>query len=409
MKILLATYWLIPHVGGVWKYMTQVKERLEALGHEVDMLGNNTDYSKFHIYNREMELNKELIRPLLAAKLDAEHAPALHADPLIDFYERDRYILELSAAYFGLGQYDIINTQDIFAARALSRIKPPNTPLIAHLHGSVSGELHNHFRMNPQLGIHEQSPAWKYFESIEYFGAISADLTITANQWQKNVLVNQHGVPDTQVSVFQYGLDTATFWQKAQQGTEVQKPTDKKVIIFPARLVFVKGIDVLITALGLLKTRRQDWVCWIVGEGDKRKELEKQAAGLNLQDDVIFWGERDDVPALLAKSDIFVHSCLQDNQPFSVMEAQIAGLATCVSNAGGLPEMVEHGRTGLVSPVRDPLALFEQLNSLLADDEYRTELGRNAQSWAINHWSMDLMIDRLLQVYHAAISARNHS
>lgn len=408
MKILLATYWLIPHVGGVWKYMTQVKERLEALGHEVDLLGNNTDYTKFHIYNREMEIDKNLIRPLLAAKLDAAHAPLLHSDPLIDFYERDRYILEIAAAYFGLKQYDIINTQDIFSARALSRIKPPNTPLIAHLHGSVSGELHNHFRMNPQLGINEQSSAWKYFESSEYYGAVAGDLTITANEWLKNTLVGQLGVPDSQVSVFQYGLDTATFWQKVQQGTSIQKPTAKKVIIFPARLVFVKGIDVLITALGLLKNRRQDWVCWIVGDGDKRVELENLVAGLSLQDDVLFWGARDDVPALLALSDIFVHSCLQDNQPFSVMEAQIAGVATCVSSAGGLPEMVEHGRTGLVSPVRDPLALFEQLNMLLADDDFRMELGRNAQAWAIEHWSMDLMMERLLSAYHTAAAAKNH-
>ncbi|WP_410771911.1 glycosyltransferase family 4 protein [Fontibacillus sp. BL9] len=403
MRILLATYWLIPHVGGVWKFMMQINQQLEALGHEVDMLGNSPDYSKFHIWNRGLELSKEELRPLLAAKLDASQAPLLHGDHLIDYYERDRYMMELAAAYFGLESYDVIHTQDIFSARALSRVKPAHIPLIAHLHGSVATELKNHFRSHPELNIDERSPAWKYFDSTEYYGASAGDLTITANHMQRNMLIREFQVPASKIAVFQYGLDTEEFWGKVAKGTPIQRPTNKKVIIFPARLVAVKGIDVLISALGLLKFKRQDWVCWIVGDGEKRRELESQAAGLLLENEVLFLGERDDVPALLTLADIFVHSCIQDNQPFSVMEAQIAGLAVCVSSAGGLPEMVEHGVTGLISPVNDPVALAQQLNNLLEDDAFRKQLGSNAQAWGNVHWSMGTMIHRLLSVYRLAV------
>ncbi|WP_246049915.1 glycosyltransferase family 4 protein [Paenibacillus chibensis] len=167
----------------------------------------------------------------------------------------------------------------------------------------------------------------------------------------------------------------------------------------------MKGIDVLISALGMLKHMRNDWVCWIVGDGEKREELVRQAAGLSLQEEVAFLGERRDIPALLLQSDIFVHSCIQDNQPFAVMEAQLAGLPACVSNAGGLPEMVEHGVTGLISPVRDSLTLAQHLNLLLANDEFRHALGRNAAQWAQEHWSMDLMISRLLGAYARAAAS----
>ncbi|MDR9856676.1 glycosyltransferase family 4 protein [Paenibacillus sp. VCA1] len=404
MKILLATYWLIPHVGGVWKYMTQIQQRLEAMGHQVDLLGNSPDYSRFHIVNRGREISKEWIRPFVRTKLAREYAPQLHADPLIHFYEEDRYMMELSAAYFGLDQYDVIHTQDIFAARAMARVKPAHVPLIAQVHGSVSEELHNHFRLNPHLGIQEHSPAWKYFQSIEYYGASSGNVTVTSTQWQKRLLLAL-GVPEQRINVFQYGLDTQQFWQQARSGTNVARPGDKKVIICPARLSFVKGIDVLIAALGILKSMRpQDWVCWIVGDGEKRDELRNQAMALSLQNDVLFFGERHDIPALLTQSDIFVHSCIQDNQPFSVMEAQIAGLPACVSNAGGLPEMVEHGVTGLVSPVKDPLTLAQHLNMLLTNDEYRRIVGLNAARWAQEHWSLDQMIDRLLNEYARAAS-----
>ena len=398
----MATYWLIPHVGGVWKFMNDIKRYLEAMGHEVDILGNSSDYSKFVIYNKK-ELSKEHLQPMLDAKLGVNESSNIGVDPFINFYERDRYMLELAAAYFGLDQYDVIHTQDIFSARALGRVKPKNKPLLSHFHGSVTQEFHNHFNLNPQLGIGQESPAWKYFPSLEYYASLSAYPVITANLWQKNKLVHELHVPEEKVQVLHYGLDQQKFLNDTTIPCDVQKPSEKKVIICPARLVFVKGIDVLIAALGLLKAQRQDWVCWIVGDGNKRGELEQQVVNLGLQYDVLFLGERQDVPALLMKSDIFVHSCLQDNQPFSVMEAQLAGLALCVSSAGGLPEMVEHGVTGLVSPVQDIVTLSQHLQLLLEQDELRAALGNNAKIWAKEHWSMENMIHRLLNVYSSLV------
>lgn len=406
MKILLATYWLVPHVGGVWTFMSQLKEQLEARGHEVDMMGKGPDYSKYHVANRGLELSKEKLLPLLLSKLNALQVPPSRLDRhrIIQMYELDRYCMELSAAYFGLERYDIIHTQDIFAARALSRVKPKGTPLVAHLHGSVATELHDHFRDRPQLGITERSAEWSYFNAIEHYGAVSSDVTITANEWQRNMLVSQFHVPERQITTFQYGLDAESFWRRARLGTPIARPEAKKVIIFPGRLVYVKGIHVLIDALHLLKRVNQDWVCWIVGDGEQRHELEQQVSRHALQNDVRFLGQRDDVPALLQQADIFVHSCMQDNQPFSVMEAQLAGLPVLLSSAAGLPEMAEHGRTGLISPVGDSSALCQQIRLLLENEPYRKELGANAKAWAAKHWSMELMIERLLEVYASVIT-----
>jgi glycosyltransferase involved in cell wall biosynthesis len=152
---------------------------------------------------------------------------------------------------------------------------------------------------------------------------------------------------------------------------------------------------------------RSDWVCWIVGDGSLRRQLEEQSIRASLQQDVFFLGEQSNVPGLLTQADIFVHTCIQDNQPFSLMEAQMAGLPSVVSTAGGLPEMVTHGYTGLLVPVGDALSTAQQLNALLGNDEYRKFLGRNAKAFAINHWSMDLMIERLLAIYNSAISQKS--
>lgn len=137
-----------------------------------------------------------------------------------------------------------------------------------------------------------------------------------------------------------------------------------------------------------------------------RAELEAQTVQASLQNEVFFLGEQQNVPGLLSQSDIFVHTCIHDNQPFSVMEAQMAGLPSVVSSAGGLPEMVTHGHTGLIVPVNDAVSTAHHLNLLLADDDYRLYLGQNARSFAQQHWSMDQMIDRILNIYYSALAQK---
>jgi glycosyltransferase involved in cell wall biosynthesis len=402
LKILLATYWLLPHLGGVWSFMEQIRKRLELQGHQVDLLGHSPDYQKFHIVNTGQEIHKSLIRPFVESRLSHIAVPHSMIDPIVWQYEIDRYCLELAAAYFGLEKYDVIHTQDVLSACALNRVKPKRTPHVAHLHGSVAAELMMHFRTHPELGVGENSLAWYYFRAIEHYGAALPDITVTANHWMKNILTGQFGIAPDKITVFPYGLDTDSFWARHDACAPLQKPMGKKIIICPARLTFVKGIDLLITALNRLKAIRQDWICWIVGDGELRADLEQQAIRLGLQSDIVFWGRRDDIPALLGLSDIFVHSCIQDNQPFSVMEAQIAGKAVVVSDAGGLPEMVEHGKTGLVFPSRNTDVLCSHLYHLLEHDEFRLRLGHEAQRWAAVHWSIDTMFERLLHVYGSA-------
>lgn len=215
------------------------------------------------------------------------------------------------------------------------------------------------------------------------------------------------GVPDHRITVFQYGLDAAAFQAKYNAGTPLRRPPGKKVIICPARLVYVKGVQVLLDSLAVLKQMRSDWVCWIVGDGGMRGQLEEQTVRASLQHDVFFLGEHNNVPGLLTQADIFAHTCIQDNQPFSVMEAQMAGLPSVVSTAGGLPEMVTHGYTGLIAPVGDAVSTAKQLSLLLEREDYRKFLGQNAKAFAQDHWSMDLMVQRTLNVYHGAIAQKS--
>lgn len=405
MRILLATYFISPHVGGVWQIMTQLKKRLESAGHQVDLFASGPDHQSFHMPCSGRSLLKELIRPLLATKINAALYPDVANDPWIHYLELESLQMELAAAYFGVDQYDVIHTQDIFSTRAFSRVKPAKTPLIASIHGSVAEEYRLHFiQQGEDLA---SSIKWDYHVIYENIGASSSNVTTTSNYWLKHKLVHEFSVPDEKIRVFPYGYDVGTFTQKMMEPSSITRPPGLKIIFFAGRLVAIKGVHILLSALAELMKQRQDWVCWIAGDGPEEQSLRQQCDTLGLQHVVQFLGRREDVPYLLSLADICVTPSLLDNQPLSVIEAQLAGKAVLVSNAAGLPEMVEQGVTGLIFPSQDIHSLCYYLNELLGNDIMRQTIGNQAQQWAVQHWSYELMFQRFLELYYTEI-ARLH-
>ncbi|CAH0118480.1 MULTISPECIES: glycosyltransferase family 4 protein [unclassified Paenibacillus] len=397
MKILLATYFISPHVGGVWEFMTQMKRRLEGFGHVVDLFSSGPGHQTYHISNANRVLHKEQIMPLLSAKINAALYPELAEDGWIRHFEFECLSMEIAAAYFGLNEYDIIHTQDVFATRAFSRVKPIATPLIASLHGSAAEEYRLHFIENDEnLSL---SRRWKYHQVLEYLGASSGDVTVTSSHWLKNKLVKEFAVPSDKVRVFQYGYDINRFMERMSVPSGIDRIPGKKTIIFTGRLVEIKGVHFLLSALAELKSIRQDWHCRIVGSGPEQEKLHHQSLVLGLQHYVSFMGNRTDVPYMLAISDIFVCPSILDNQPLSLIEAQIAGLPAVVNDAAGIPEMVEQGITGFVCPTGKTTAMVYYLNVLLEDESLRRHMGAQAQRWAIDHWSYDRMLQRFLDLY----------
>lgn len=404
MKILLATYFIVPHVGGVWNYMGQLKQKLESLGHKVDLLGSGTNHTSVHIVNENRRVEKENLLPLISSKLkEVENGP-YYADPVVKHYEFQRCMYKLAVKHLGLEKYDLIHTQDVISSAWINEVRPKGTPLVATLHGSVAHELKDYVtrvRVTPTSHL-----ACKYFDRLEHEGASAPEFTIVANNWLKNILVNEFYVPAEKFKVFHYGYDIETFLKRMEEKSSIQPPKDKKVIIYTGRLTELKGVHYLISALGQLKRMRNDWVCWIVGEGDKYTWLKARSEKLGLESEVEFLGKRDDVPYLLSISDIFVFPSLLENQPLSVIEAQIARKPVIVSDVGGLPEIVEHDVTGIITPARDVKSLCQQINYLLTHEKYRETLGSNAQKWGLVHWSLDNAVKSILEVYQSAISKK---
>jgi len=109
----------------------------------------------------------------------------------------------------------------------------------------------------------------------------------------------------------------------------------------------------------------------IVGEGKLRPELEAQIKQLGMEDDIILTGFRKDVLECLALFDCFVLSSYLEGLCTSIMDAQAMGVPVVATRTGGVPDLVEDGKTGLLAPPRDPRLLAEAIIRMMRDDDLR--------------------------------------
>jgi glycosyltransferase involved in cell wall biosynthesis len=144
-------------------------------------------------------------------------------------------------------------------------------------------------------------------------------------------------------------------------------------LIAVGRLKAPKDFLTLIRAIAAMPQGRFEAL--IVGDGPDRPDVEAEIRSLGLEERVRLAGERNDVPALLADSDLFVLSSRSEGLPVTALEAMAAELPVVASDVGGLRELVADGETGILVPPDDIPALAAALGRLVEDRELRRTLG----------------------------------
>jgi glycosyltransferase involved in cell wall biosynthesis len=190
-------------------------------------------------------------------------------------------------------------------------------------------------------------------------------------------------IPPRHARVIPNGVDLARFAgpnPRAAVRAALGTPPDTTVVIAVGRLDDQKGQDVLLDALARLSFDGDE--LWLVGDGPRRTVLEAQARRLGLWAHVRFLGYRDDVPALLRASDLFVLPSRYEAMPIAVVEALAAGLPSVVADVGDNRYLVEPGVTGLLVPPGQPGALARALATVLADDSGARRMGGAARQRA---------------------------
>jgi glycosyltransferase involved in cell wall biosynthesis len=223
--------------------------------------------------------------------------------------------------------------------------------------------------------------------------------TVVANSRAAADRLMAEHVPPTKIVVVPNGLDFSRVVPRQI------RPKLRKVIVV-ANLRREKGHDVVIDAAVHVLARFRDASFEIVGGGSELQPLLAHAAARRVLHAFTFLGHRDDVPARLADADIFALASRSEAFPNAVLEAMATGLPVVTSAVGGMLELVDDGRTGLLVPVGDSLALADRLCRLMADPALALRLGDAAREEVRAHYSFDRMVAGFERVYVSELARR---
>lgn len=220
--------------------------------------------------------------------------------------------------------------------------------------------------------------------------ALAHQVVAVSNAMRRQMLARPRVRPD-KVCVIHNGIDADLFDRESQTGkthAELGLPPGRKLIVVPAFLERRKGHEVLLEATSLLVHifGLKNFCVLLIGEepapekGRFTASLQAYCEAHHLSEHVRFLGLRRDVPALLVQSDIVcLPSIYDDPLPRAVLEGMAAGKPVVGTQVGGIPEMIDKGRTGLLVPCGRADALAYALADLINDERKAARLGREGR------------------------------
>jgi glycosyltransferase involved in cell wall biosynthesis len=185
----------------------------------------------------------------------------------------------------------------------------------------------------------------------------------------------------------------------------LSSPSSEVVVGTAGRLVPLKGNVYLIRALGSLCREFPNLRLEIAGSGPERPALEQEVHSQHLEDRIRFLGWQPNLLPLMMGWDIYAQPSLGEPFGIAALEAMSVGLPVVATAAGGLPELVEHGRTGWLVPPSNPQALAKRLRGLMVDPEQRRHMGAAGRARARESFSMARMVGVISSIYDEVLAA----
>ncbi|MEZ5318845.1 MAG: glycosyltransferase [Vicinamibacterales bacterium] len=226
------------------------------------------------------------------------------------------------------------------------------------------------------------------------------DVFIAASRVIAGIL-RHDGIPEDRIEVVHDGVNLALVDKTTPVDAHAAcwLPHGAPIVGNVAALAPHKGQKHLVAAAARVVRELPDTRFVIVGEGELRAALEKQIRDLGLERHVVLTGFREDALGLMKSFDLFAMSSVTEGLGSAMLEAMAAGLPIVGTRAGGIPEAVADGETGLLVPPHDEPALAAAIAALMRDPDRRRALGRAGRARVEAEFSIERMVEGTLDVY----------
>ena len=306
--------------------------------------------------------------------------------------------------------------KELFSLFSLLRIFIQERPDVVHLNSSKVGGLgaiaaftYKFLTFNFQpitiftahgWVFNEDRPQWQKMLIIflSWFGAFFQNKIICVSQYDYEVALQYHIASKRKLTMIRNGIavEEQYLLSRNEARKKLNIPENIFVVGSIAELTNNKGLVYLLEAAA--KTQ-EPILFYLIGEGEKYKQFEEYIKNYNLTHKVILAGFILDAIQYLKAFDIFVLPSLKEGLPYTLLEAASAGLPLISTRVGGIPEIIEDGKNGLLVSPKNPDALAEAIKRLVASPELRMHFAEINLQLVKNKFSLETMLQKTKSTY----------
>jgi len=321
----------------------------------------------------------------------------------------------------GLGR-EIRPFRDLQVLVQLIRLIRRTRPRIVHTHtakAGVLGRLAAHFAGVPLI-VHTyhghvfhgyfSRPKTRVLLAIERWLARRTDRLLTVSERVRGELLALGVGRPERLTAMPLGLELDRFLDsdriRGQLRAELGLGPSAPLVGIVARLVPIKAHEIFLRAVSSVAREIPESRFLVVGDGERRTELEALGRALGLARRLQFLGWRSDVERIYADLDLVVLSSRNEGSPVSLIEAMAAARPVVATRVGGVPDVVEDGATGLLVEAGDIAGMAKAITTLLRDPERARTMGIEAQKRVYPAFGVERLIADMDRLYMELLTAR---
>lgn len=233
---------------------------------------------------------------------------------------------------------------------------------------------------------------------VTQFSIQSSDRVTAVSRFLKERAEETFGITKPIEVIYNF-VDPQVFAPRRESRIRVGGP-GTKVLMHASNFRAIKNIPVVIQVFAEVRKKMQAKLV-MVGDGPEKAGAEQLARELGVQRDVLFLGNQDLMEEMLSLADVFLLPSSSESFGLVALEAMCAEVPVVTSNAGGLPEVVEHGFTGFLHDPQHVAGHTASVLKLLQNDTLRRTMGRRGRRVAMERFSAEEMIEQYVQVYES--------
>lgn len=295
----------------------------------------------------------------------------------------------------------------------LARLASNLEPDVVHAHSGTAVDglaaALGYRRARRILDVHDAPGRGRHHRSTEWFeGWLCRRLrfrVVVHSTSVRDEVAHRWRLEPADIDLVPLGIDTERFpvaTERVQRWRADRGITpERKVILYAARLVASKNIDLYLDVAARLEGKAPDALFVLVATGSGVDDLRRRIHELDLEDSVLVLGPQslDDLFAAYAAAAVFVSTSNYEGFGLAVAEAMAAGCPVVATRVGGISDLVKDGVSGWLVDPGDDAAIADHVTRLLADERLRAEMGTASAERARHHFSIDVMARRYSETY----------